>query len=149
MDPLLTIIEIISHSCLYFLIYLFCNVLIFPALSFALLDPRAHFHPITMMAHYWIGNTERLRRRECNDQRYSSLSDELTEIDRKILSFITYDPENATCLETFNIVKKKTRCVFAKQAKLWGCCDWKDNNSLGKNYVLIQSKPLHSCNICV
>lgn len=50
-----------------------------------------------------------------------------------VAAFVTYDAENVTSLEHFDVIKQKTECVFAKRSKVWGSKDWSTELSLEEN----------------
>jgi len=45
----------------------------------------------------------------------------------------TYDPSTAETLAEFSVIRRRTRCPYAKEARLWGAPAWDDKYSLSRN----------------
>lgn len=50
-----------------------------------------------------------------------------------ITELVTYDAENVSSLDHFNVIKQNTECVFAKKSRLWGSNEWTSEISLEEN----------------
>lgn len=53
-----------------------------------------------------------------------------------ILTIMSYDAENAQCLNNFEIVKRNSNCIFARKAQLWGSPEWDKRLTLGKINII-------------
>ena len=45
--------------------------------------------------------------------------------------FVCYDAENSGTLQSFEIVRNNTACIFAKKSKLWGSADYNPSKDIG------------------
>lgn len=48
---------------------------------------------------------------------------------------LSYDPENSATLEHFDVIKRASQCIFAKQSVLWGAADYDPSLSLEENVL--------------
>ncbi|XP_071110306.1 uncharacterized protein [Haliotis cracherodii] len=55
------------------------------------------------------------------------------DVEHAVCRFVTYDAEDADSVLNFNPIKQNTECIFAKQAKVWGCTGWNSSLSLEEN----------------
>jgi FPC/CPF motif-containing protein YcgG len=46
---------------------------------------------------------------------------------------LTYDPQNCPSFHRFQLLAKKSNCIFAKNAQLWGCLDFDETQTLSTN----------------
>ncbi|XP_077998624.1 uncharacterized protein LOC144451610 [Glandiceps talaboti] len=53
--------------------------------------------------------------------------------ERDIANFMSYDPMCTKAIVNFQTIKMNTECIFAKNSKLWGSCDYNEQLSLEEN----------------
>ncbi|XP_070532667.1 uncharacterized protein [Ptychodera flava] len=47
--------------------------------------------------------------------------------------FVSYDAEHVLSIDNFKAIQMNTECIFARDAKLWGSCDYDDRLTLEEN----------------
>ena len=60
--------------------------------------------------------------------------------DSILTSVLDYDPEGSEVLDHFRAVQMSTECLFAKQARLWGCRDYRMHFTLEENVLQLAYK---------